>query len=62
MKFQEVGSTICLLEWMDEEKRFRVVYRTEVPRGEFAYDNAVNKIIELNEIFDPNFIYVDAGW
>jgi replicative DNA helicase len=46
---------------MDEEKRFRVVYRTEVPRGEFAYDNAVNKIIELNEIFDPNFIYVDAG-
>ena len=32
-----------------------------MPRAEYSYDNAVNKIIELNEIYNPSFIYCDRG-
>ena len=42
-------------------QKFQVIKRVEVPRGEYSYDNAVNKIIELNEIYNPAFIYCDAG-
>ena len=35
--------------------------RVEISRGEFTFDFAVKKIIELNDIYDPKFIYVDAG-
>lgn len=42
--------------------KFRTCYRAEIPRGEFTLDNAVKKIIALNEIYDPQFIYVDRGF
>ncbi|MBA4293908.1 hypothetical protein C0431_13175 [bacterium] len=41
--------------------KFRVEGRWEIPRSEFTFDNAVKKIIELNDIFDYDAIYVDAG-
>lgn len=33
----------------------------ELARAEYSYDNAVNTIVELNEIYKPAFIYCDAG-
>lgn len=42
-------------------QKFKVIKRVEVPRGEYSYDNAVNLIIELNEIYNPSWIYCDAG-
>ena len=41
--------------------KFKVFKRVEVPRSEYTYDNAVNKIVELNEIYNPSYIYVDRG-
>ena len=32
-----------------------------MPRGEYSYDNAINLIIELNKIYNPAWIYADAG-
>lgn len=32
-----------------------------MPRSEYSYDAAVNLIIELNEIYNPSYIYCDAG-
>ena len=32
-----------------------------MPRSEYTYDNAVNKIVELNQIYNPSYIYVDRG-
>lgn len=43
-------------------QKFRVAKRYEIPRGEFTFDNAVNKLIEIDEIWDPNFFYIDAGY
>ena len=41
--------------------KFKVIKRIEVPKSEYSYDNAVNLIIELNEQYNPAWIYVDRG-
>lgn len=41
--------------------RFQIINRIEIPKGEFTYDNAVKKIIEIDEIYNPFGIYADAG-
>lgn len=41
--------------------RFHVINRIEIPKGEFTYDIAVKKIVELDSIYDPFAIYADAG-
>ena len=43
-------------------KKFWVIKRIEVPRSEYTLDNAVNKIIEVNEIYDPRWIFIDRGY
>lgn len=41
--------------------KFKVFKRVEVPRSEYSYDTAVNMIVELNDIYNPSWIYCDAG-
>lgn len=41
--------------------RFRIINRIEIPKGEFTYDKAVQKVIELDAIYNPKFIYPDRG-
>lgn len=41
--------------------RFTVINRIEIPKGEFTYDIAVKKIIELDKIYNPFAIYPDRG-
>jgi len=41
--------------------RFQVINRIEIPKGEFTYDHAVQKIIELDQIYNPIAIYADRG-
>lgn len=55
------ASSILILEYDLTLNKFKVLKRVEVPRSEYTYDNAVNKIVELNEIYNPSFIYCDAG-
>lgn len=55
------ATQIIVTEFDEMLKKFRVAKRVEIPRGDFTYDNAVKKIIELNAIWSPKFIYVDAG-
>lgn len=63
MKITKYGasSSILILDYNVKYKKFQVIKRVEVPRGEYSYDNAVKKIIELNEIYNPSYIYCDAG-
>lgn len=46
----------------DGHTRARVVYRQEIPRSEFVLMEAVDRIIHLNNIFKPEWIYVDRGF
>jgi len=49
-----------------EEERFRnkvrVAYREEIIKSEYTLTRAVDRIVELNEIFNPKHIYVDRGF
>jgi replicative DNA helicase len=55
------SSSIIILDFDINRRKFKVIKRVEVPRGEYSYDNAVNKIVELNEQYNPSWIYCDRG-
>ena len=42
-------------------KQFMILKRFEMPRAEYSYDNAVNTVIALNDIYKPAWIYADRG-
>lgn len=44
------------------EPKFKVLFNIEVPRSRFTFTDAVNKIIELNDIFNFDWIAVDKGY
>ena len=55
------SSSILILDFDMEYKRFRVMNRIEVPKSEYTYDNAINMIVQLNAIYNPSWIYIDRG-
>lgn len=57
----QASSSIIVLEYDSILQKFKVLLRYEMPKAEYSYDNAVNKIIEINKIFNPSLIYCDRG-
>ncbi len=55
------NSSILILDYDIKLGKFKVFKRVEVPRSEYSYDAAINTIVELNEIYNPSWIYCDAG-
>lgn len=55
------ATQIIVTEFDEILKKFRVAKRYEIPRGDFTYDFAVQKLIEINSIWNPKFFYIDAG-
>jgi len=63
------GTNIVVLEICGhdyEEERFknkvRLCYREEIDKSEYTLTKAVDRIVELNKIFNPKHIYVDRGF
>lgn len=63
------GTNIVVLEICSdsyEEDRFRnkvrLCYREEIQKSEYTLTKAVQRIVELNSIFQPKHIYVDRGY
>lgn len=50
------------MEYNQGAKKLQVINRIEIPKGEFTFDNAVKKIIEINNLYRPKMIYVDRGF
>lgn len=42
--------------------KFKVLFHEEIPRGEFTYDNAMQKILSLNEEYKFDWIAIDKGY
>lgn len=57
----QASSSIIIEDYDIKMGKFRVIKRIEVPKSEYSYDAAVNMIVELNNIYNPSFIYVDRG-
>lgn len=55
---------VCKQDYEDErfQGRARLVYREEVNKEEYTLTKAVDRVIELNRIFNPKHIYVDRGF
>ncbi len=45
-----------------EDGVIHVLNRTQVPQSEYTLTNAVNQLIKLNEIWHPDWIYIDRGF
>lgn len=63
------GTNIVVLEICSdnyEDERFRgkvrLCYREEIDKSEYTLTKAVDRIIELNQTFNPKHIYVDRGY
>jgi replicative DNA helicase len=56
------ATQIVIMEYNQQEKKLQVLNRIEIPKGEYTFDNAVNKIIEINEVYRPQMIYIDRGF
>lgn len=55
------SSSILILDYDLLTQKFKVIKRIEVPRSEYSYDTAVNLIVELNDQYNPAWIYCDSG-
>jgi replicative DNA helicase len=55
------SSSIIILDYDVIRQKFKVIKRVEVARAEYSYDNAINTIVELNDIYNPSWIYCDRG-
>jgi len=55
---------VCADNYEDERFRgkVRLCYREEIDKSEYTLTKAVDRIIELNQIFNPKHIYVDRGY
>lgn len=53
---------IVVMEFVQSENKFKIINRVAIPRSEFTLDNGVEKIKELNAIYNPAYIYVDRGY
>lgn len=68
-RFKAGSNIVCL--YLDKqhknkhdiiEPKFKVFYREEIPRSEFTFTNGVDRIVELNDIFDFDWIAIDRGY
>lgn len=57
----QASSSIVILDFDVIMQKFRVIKRIEVPRSEYSYDNAVNMVVQLNDQYNPSWIYADRG-
>jgi len=58
----QAGSSLLVLEYVPDLQQFMVMQRIEIPKGEYTLDNAVNSIIEMNDIYNPSWIFCDRGY
>ena len=59
-----VVTEVCADNYEDPRFRAKVklCYREEIARSEYTLTKAVDRIVELNERFNPKHIYVDRGY
>lgn len=61
-KYQGSGPNMLILELDREHCLYRVIYHEEIEPNEYCLTAATTRIIELNRIFNPSYIYVDRGF
>lgn len=60
-KYGGTGPNIFILELDTKEQVYKAVYHEEIEPSTYCLTRAVERIIQLNQIFRPAWIYVDRG-
>lgn len=55
------GANIIIVGYNMADEKFRVAYREVVDPDAFTQHVAIERIVELNRIWNPKYIYVDVG-
>jgi len=56
------GTSLVIIEYDIANGLYKPIWRTEIPRSRFTLDNAIQKIIEINDFYELDYIYVDRGY
>ena len=57
----QASSSIIILDYDINKQKFIVIKRVEVPRAEYSYDKAIQTVVELNDKYNPSWIFADKG-
>lgn len=58
----KIGTEICVVGWNPADKKHYIVARANIDKVGWTQTRAIEKLIELNRLWKPGFIYVDAGY
>lgn len=61
------GSTLIVIQYDTDPSsptfgKVVLIYREEIPKSKLSLTRAVDRVVELNLIFDPHMIYCDRGF
>ena len=57
----QCGTNLLISQYDPVRKSVKLIHHEEIPRGQWTYTLAVQRIIELYEIYQPEFVIVDQG-
>ena len=58
----ENGTKICVTGWDPKNGIFRIVDKQTVQRHGWTQTKAIEELIKLNRLWQPDFVYVDEGY
>jgi replicative DNA helicase len=58
----ENGTKICVIGWDPKHAIFRVVDKQTVQKAGWTQTAAIQELIKLNRLWQPDFVYVDEGY
>lgn len=58
---QQCGTNILVTQYSPATRNLQAIYHEEIPQSEFQYMTAVNRVIELYSIFQPDLTIADKG-
>jgi len=58
----ENGTKLCVVGWDPKYEIFRIVDKTTVQKHGWTQLSAIDELIKLNRLWQPDYIYVDEGY
>lgn len=58
----ENGTKLCVVGWDPKHEMFRIVDKQTVQKHGWTQTAAIEELIKLNRLWQPDFIYVDEGY
>lgn len=57
----QAGTNICVTQYNPGTQELKLIYRTEIPRSQFTYMEACNRVLDLFVEYRPSLVLTDQG-